>query len=141
MPRRTMRRTPKRRMRGGMPAGVNDPYDNGNFAVSQQQAGSSMGPQPDLTVMHQAGGRSKRRGRGRRHRGGSGILSPADIGGSTGLLSTGDTPEQKGGYFPKLLKSALAPFGLMGLNKYSKDNSYRKRSRLSNRLRSHRKRR
>jgi hypothetical protein len=141
MPRRTMRRTPKRRMYGGMPADVNAPYDIGNFAVSQQQAGSSMAGSPNTDIITQAGGRSKRRGRGRRHRGGSGILSPADIGGSTGLLSTGDTPEQKGGYFPKLLKSALAPFGLMGLNKYSKDNSYRKRSRLSNRLRSHRKRR
>jgi hypothetical protein len=128
-------------MYGGMVAEVNAPYDIGNFAASQQQAGSSMGPQPDLAVINQAGGRSKRKGRGRRQRGGS-MLSPSDISDSTGLLPTdGGSVEQKGGYFPQLLKSALAPFGLMGLNKYSKDNSYRKRSRLSNRLRSHRKRR
>ena len=105
----------RRRMRGGMVADVNAPYDIGNFAASQQQAGSSMAGAPNTEIINQAGGRSKRRGRGRRQRGGS-MLSPSEIGSSTGLLSTGGGVDQKGGYFPQLLKSALAPFGLMGLN-------------------------
>ena len=117
-----------------MPADAMATHDIGNFAATQQQAGSSMGHTPDLSLI-QSGGRS-RKGRGRRkQRGGMHELQPSEIGGSTGLLSTGGG--QQGGYFKNLFKSAMAPFGLKGLNTYSRKG----KSRLSKRLRSHRNRR
>ena len=126
----------KKGMWGGnamMPAGVSDSYEVGGFAATQQQAGSAVGPAPNLNLI-QSGGRSKKR----RQRGGMhALLQPAEIGGSTGLLSTGEAPAQHGGYFNSLFKSAIAPFGLKGLTRYSG----RGKSRLSKRLRSHRNRR
>jgi hypothetical protein len=144
MARKTMRM--RRKMRGGNPADANGSYEIGGYAASQQNAGSSASAMPDLNIINQAGGMSRKRKR-RRQRGGMSELSPANIGGSTGLLPTaGDSAgEQKGGYFPSLFKSALAPFGLSGLNKYARSFSGKKvymgKSRLSKRLRSHRNRR
>lgn len=147
MARKTMRMR-RRRMRGGNPADANGSYEIGGYAASQQNAGSSATTMPDLNIMNQAGGMSRKRKR-RRQRGGMSELSPADIGVSDGLLPTGGSVveggEQKGGYFPSLFKSALAPFGLSGLNKYARSYSGKKvymgKSRLSKRLRSHRNRR
>ena len=120
-----------------MPADAMAPHDIGNFAATQQQAGSSMGHAPDLSLI-QSGGRSRRKGRGRKQRGGMSELQPSEIGESTGVLSTGGSEGQTGGYFKNLFKSAMAPFGgLKGLNTYSRKG----KSRLSKRLRSHRNRR
>lgn len=154
---RTMKRRKSskrnRRMYGGsafMPADAMAPHDIGNFAASQQQAGAIASQAPDLSII-QSGGRSRRKGRGRRQRGGMHMLNPTDVEGSTGLLSTGaeTSPaavgDQKGGYFQSLLEAAVVPLGLVGLNKYAHQyvgrTPYKGKSRLSKRLRSHRNRR
>jgi hypothetical protein len=132
----------KRGMRGGsalMPADAMAPHDIGNFAASQQQAGSTMGQAADTSIINQAGGRS------RRQRGGRFELQPTEVAESTGMLSTGPAVQQKGGYFQELLQSAIVPFGLIGLNKYAHAYSgktpYKGKSRLSKKLRSRRNRR
>lgn len=142
MPRKqTMkRRTSKKRgMRGGnaiMPSEISATYDIGNYAASQQQAGASVGAMPNLDLINQSGGKSRRRQYGGMHE-----LRPTDIGGSTGMLSTGEVAPQQGGYFKELFKSAVAPFGLSGLRGRSVKRPYMGKSRLSKRLRSHRQRR
>lgn len=136
----------KRGMRGGsalMPADAMAPHDIGNFAATQQQAGSLVGQAPDTSIINQAGGRGKGR-----QRGGMFGLQPSEIIGSTGMLPTGaEAPavQQKGGYLQELLQSAIVPFGLIGLNKYAHAYSgktpYKGKSRLSKKLRSRRNRR
>lgn len=146
--RKTMKRTSskKRGMRGGsalMPSDVSASNDIGNFAASQQNAGALVNAPSNLNLI-QSGGKSKRR---KGQKGGRLFeLQPTEISGSTGPIS-GEAPveAQKGGYFPELLKSAIVPFGLMGLNKYAHTyygkKPYKGKSRLSKRIRSHRKRR
>lgn len=127
MARRTMRqRRQKRLMRGGYYSDLNAPYHAGNFAQSQQQAGSTVSASPDLATI-QSGGRRKRR-RSSKQRGGLFELNPEP------LAPAG----QSGGYFPALLKSALAPFGLTNFNGKT---AYKGKSRLSRKLSSCRHRR
>ena len=124
MPRRTMRRRmQKRPMRGGYYSDINAPYNAGNFAQTQQQAGSAIGASPDLTTI-QSGGRRKRRRSSKQH-GGLFELNPEPL-------------TQSGGYFPALLKSALAPFGFTNFNGKT---AYKGKSRLSRKLSSRRHRR
>lgn len=113
-PKKTLRRR-RRTMRGGMsslmPSGIND-FNAGNFAASQQSAGvGTSGPAPNVSLA-QSGGKGKK---------------------------------QKGGYFAELLSAAVVPFGLVGLNHYAHTYSGKKpymgKSRLSKRIRSHRKKR
>ena len=128
------RRMQKRPMRGGYYSDINAPYHAGNFAQSQQQAGSSVGASPDLTTV-QSGGRRKRR-RSSKQRGGLFELNPEPLGAPMGGPSP--APAQSGGYFPALLKSALAPFGLTNFNGKT---AYKGKSRLSRKLSSRRHRR
>lgn len=137
MPRK---QTMKRRMKGGntiMPSEISATYDIGNYAASQNQAGASVGAMPNLDLINQAGGKSKRR----RQYGGMHELQPTNIGESTGMLPTGEVvAPQKGGYFKELFKSAVAPFRLSGLRGRSVKRPYMGKSRLSKRLRRHRQR-
>jgi len=121
------RRLQKRPMRGGYYSDINAPYHAGNFAQAQQQAGSAVGASPDLTTI-QSGGRRKRR-RSSKQRGGLFELNPETL---------TVAPAQSGGYFPALLKSALAPFGLTNFNGKT---AYKGKSRLSRKLSSRRHRR
>ena len=140
--RRTMKR--KSGMRGGyalMPSEVTAPNDVGNFAASQQPAGALVNAPSNLNLI-QSGGKSKRR----KQRGGLVEYQPTLVSESVGPLSSaGPQVAQKGGYFQELVKSAIVPFGLLGLNKYAHDyykkTPYRGKSRLSKRLRSRRNRR
>jgi len=119
-----------------MPASIND-FNHGNFASSQASTGgSSIGASTNVSLA-QSGGSRRRKGRkGRRMRGGLAPLNPELLGGDA------PTTSQKGGYFSSVLKAALVPFGLMGLNQYAHEHSgktaYRGKSRLSKRLQSRR---
>lgn len=138
---KTHRRRRSNKMRGGgmsslMPASIND-FNHGNFASSQSSAsGGSIGASTNVSLAQSGGSRSRRKGRGkrRRMRGGLVPLSPELLG--------GDAPSQKGGYFSSVLKAALVPFGLMGLNQYAHEHSgktaSRGKSRLSKKLQSRR---
>ena len=129
------RRHSSNKMRGGMsslmPSSIND-FNHGNFASSQTSVsgGSSA---PTNVSLAQSGGRKRRNG-SKGMRGGLVPLSPTELDTTT----TG----QKGGYFETVLKAALVPFGLMGLNKYAHSHygktAYRGKSRLSKKLRSRR---
>ncbi len=138
------RRSLKRKtMRGGnalMPGDANGSYEIGGFAASQHQAGATSMVAPDLNII-QSGGKLKKRWQ----RGGMYELQPTEIGGSTGSILPPPAPAQTGGNFSTIMKSAMVPLGLFGLNKYAHDYSgkkvYKGKSRLSKRLRSHRNRR
>ena len=140
MVKRTQRRSKK--MRGGMsslmPASIND-FNHGNFASSQASAsGGYMGASTNVSLAQSGGSRRKGRGKRRRMRGGLVALNPLDLD-ATPATTTGG---QKGGYFSSVLKAALVPFGLMGLNQYAHEHSgktaYRGKSRLSKKLQSRR---
>jgi len=125
-----------RRMRGGyalMPATVSE-FNAGNFVESQHAAGTGLsGPAPNVSLA-QSGGKSKKRRMNGGYRGTSTFADNAE-----------QVPSQKGGYMAELLQAAAVPFGLIGLNKfahtYAKRKPYMGKSRLSKKIRSHRKRR
>jgi hypothetical protein len=129
------------RMRGGgmsslMPASIND-FNHGNFATGQTSTGgSSIDTHTNVSLAQSGGSRRKGKGKRRRMRGGLAPLNPELLGGDV------PTTSQKGGYFSSVLKAALVPFGLMGLNQYAHDHSgktaYRGKSRLSKKLQSRR---
>ena len=110
-PKKTVKRRP---MRGGMHALSPSGINDmhvGNFAASQQSAGA-----------------------------GTQLAAP-----NVSLAQSGGAKKQKGGYFAELLSAAVVPFGLVGLNHYAHTYSGKKpylgKSRLSKRIRSHRKKR
>ena len=118
-----------------MPGSIND-FNHGNFASSQSSVSGGSSAPTNVSLAQSGGSRSRRKGRGkrRRMRGGLVPLSPELLG--------GDAPSQKGGYFSSVLKAALVPFGLMGLNQYAHEHSgktaHRGKSRLSKKLQSRR---
>ena len=126
---KTHRRRRSNKMRGGMsslmPASIND-FNHGNFASSQSSVSSGSIGATNVSLAQSGGSRSRRRKgrRGMRMRGGLAPLSPE-------LL---DAPSQKGGYFSSVLKAALVPFGLMGLNQYAHEHSGKTASRGKSRL-------
>ena len=108
---KTLKRQP---MRGGMHALSPSGINDmhvGNFAASQHSAGA-----------------------------GTQLAAP-----NVSLAQRGGAKKQKGGYFAELLSAAVVPFGLVGLNHYAHTYSGKKpylgKSRLSKRIRSHRKKR
>lgn len=124
--------------RGGMGA---TEYVAGMYGdLNQQMAGANqhMGLMPvqhgAAVVTPQSGGKSKRKGRGRksfripqsgpsRLAGGYFPLQPAEYGGQVGALSDG----QKGGYITQLLERAVVPFGLMAMQRYAGKRSRKNR--------------
>ena len=113
-PKKTLRRRRRQSMRGGMSPLMPAGINDmhaGNFAASQQSAGA-------------------------------GLSGPAP---NVSLAQSGGGKKQKGGYFAELLSAAVVPFGLVGLNHYAHTYSGKKpymgKSRLSKRIRSHRKKR
>ena len=123
-----------------MPGSIND-FNHGNFASSQSSAGGgSMGASTNVSLAQSGGSRRKGRGKRRRMRGGGLMpLNPFELGSGDAPTTTGG---QKGGYLASVLKAALVPFGLMGLNQYAHEHSgktaHRGKSRLSKKLQSRR---
>lgn len=156
----------RRQMRGGlaslMPGSVNE-FNHGNFVQNQSSVGGQIGAMPNVALAQSGGSRKKQMG-GRKHMyGGLVPLTPEEIaplageqkggrkrmhGGLVPLspeeITAPQMGEQKGGYFASVLKSALVPFGLMGLNQYAHEHygkpAYRGKSRLSKKIRSRRNR-
>jgi hypothetical protein len=146
MVKRTQRRQRRsKKMRGGMsslmPASITD-FNHGNYAASQASVSGGSSAPTNVSLAQSGGSRRKARGKRRRMRGGLVPLSPSDLLG-------GDVPttggNQKGGYWSSVLKAALVPIGLLGLNQYAHEHSgktaSRGKSRLSKRLQSRRHRR
>ncbi len=146
MVKRTQRRHRRsNKMRGGMsslmPGSITD-FNHGDFASSQSSAGGSSSAPTNVSLAQSGGSRRKGRGKRRRIRGGGLVpLNPLELGGGDAPTTGG----QKGGYFASVLKAAIVPFGLMGLNQYAHEHSgktaYRGKSRLSKKLQSRRHRR
>ena len=138
---KTHRRRRSNKMRGGMsslmPGSIND-FNHGNFSASQASAGGGSSSPTNVSLAQSGGSRRKGRGKRRRLRGGLVPLSPSELSGGDVQPTSG----QKGGYFSSLLKAAIVPFGLMGLNQYAHKHSgktaHRGKSRLSKRLQSRR---
>ncbi len=134
---KTQRRR-RNQMRGGshalMPGSIND-FNHGNLVQNQSAVGGQIGAMPNVSLAQSGGSRKKRRG-SRRMYGGLVPLQPSEL--------VEPAPQQKGGYFASVLKSALVPFTLIGLNQYAHTRSGKKpymgKSRLSKRLRSRRNR-
>ena len=138
-------RKQRRHMRGGsslMPGSIND-FNHGNFASSQSSVSGGSSAPTNVSLAQSGGSRRKAGGKRRRMRGGGLMpLNPFELGSGDAPTTTGG---QKGGYFASVLKAALVPFGLMGLNHYAHTYSGKKpylgKSRLSKRIRSHRNKR
>ncbi len=124
------------KMKGGMPASIND-FNHGNFVTNQTSVSGGSTDAPNVSLVQSGGSRKRKRRRMRRMRGGLAPLSPEVLSGDVPTTSG-----QKGGYMSSIFKSALVPFGLMGLNQYAHEHSgktaYRGKSRLSKKLRSRR---